>query len=65
MTHSSGIVIIIPDKTTISVVSWYQMDPTDPVCRPTGHPACIGDPAYRLFETRLLFEARLVLEVLR
>ena len=41
MTYSSGFVIIIPDKMTISVVSWH---PTDPVC--TGHPACIGDPAY-------------------
>jgi len=26
MTYSSGFVIIIPDKTTISVVSWHQMD---------------------------------------
>jgi len=45
MTYPSGFVIIIPDKTTISVVyiSWH---PTDTVC--TGHPACrpIGDPAY-------------------
>ena len=26
MTYSSGVVIIIPDKMTISVVSWHQMD---------------------------------------
>jgi len=26
MTYLSGLVIIIPDKTTISVVSWHQMD---------------------------------------
>ena len=26
MTYSSGFVIVIPDKTTISVVSWHQMD---------------------------------------
>jgi len=26
MAYSSGFVIIISDKTTISVVSWHQMD---------------------------------------
>ena len=26
MTYASGFVIIIPDKTTISVVSWHQMN---------------------------------------
>jgi len=26
MTYSSGFVVIIPDKMTISVVSWHQMD---------------------------------------
>jgi len=26
MTYSSGFVIIIPDKTIISVASWHQMD---------------------------------------
>ena len=74
MTYASGFVIIIQDKTTISVAMKLAPDghSTDPVC--TGHPACIGDPASirtndhdprLVMGTRLLFETRLVLEVLR
>ena len=47
MTYSSGFVIIIPDKTTISVVSWHQMD-----TRLTRF----------VLDTRLIFETQLLLE---
>ena len=50
MTYSRGFVIIIPDKMTISVVSWHQMD-----TRLTRF----------LLDTRLVLETRLLLEVLR
>jgi len=50
MAYSSGFVIIIPDETTISVVSWHQMD-----TRLTPF----------VLDTWLIFETRLVLEVLR
>jgi len=56
MTYSSGFVIIIPDKMTISVVSWHQMD--------TGLTRFVLDTRLVL-ETRLILETRLVLEVLR
>ena len=55
MTYSSGFVIIIPDKMTISVVSWHQMD--------TRLNRFLLDTRL-VMETRLLFETRLVLEVL-
>jgi len=54
MTYSSGFVIIIPDETTISVVSWHQMD-TRPI-RFTGHHTRL------VLETRLIFETWLLLE---
>jgi len=61
MTYSrSRFVIIVQDKTTISVTSWHS------TC--TGHPDCIGDPAYIRTsdpDSRLLLETWLVLEVLR
>jgi len=53
MTYSSGFVIIIPDKTTISVVSWHQMD--------TRLTRFVLDTRL-LLETRLIFETRLLLE---
>ena len=49
MTYSKCFGIIIPDKTTIRVVSWHQMD-----TRLTRF----------VLDTRLLFETRLVLEAL-
>jgi len=49
-TYSTGFVIIIPDKMTISVVSWHQMD-----TRLTRF----------LMDTRLVLGTRLILEVLR
>jgi len=56
MTYASGFVVIIPDKTTISVVSWHQMD--------TRLTRFVLD-ARLVLETRLIFETRLLLEVLR
>ena len=55
MTYLSGFVIIrsIPDKTTISVVSWHQMD--------TRLTRFVLDTRLVL-ETRLIFETRLLLE---
>ena len=53
MTYSSGFVIIIPDKATISVVSWHQMD--------TRLTRFVLDTRLVL-ETRLIFETRLLLE---
>jgi len=53
MTYSSGFVIIIPDKMTISVVSWHQMD--------TGLTRFVLDTRLVL-ETRLILETRLLLE---
>jgi len=50
MIYLSGFVIIIPDKTTISVVSWHQMD--------TRLTRFVLDTRLVL-ETRLLFEIRL------
>jgi len=50
MTYASAFVIIIPDKKTISVVSWHQMD-----TRLTRF----------VLDTRLVLETRLLLEVLR
>jgi len=75
MTYSSGFVIIIQDNMIFSVISWHQMDTRlglDPACN--GDPAYIWDPAsirtngpdpWLVMGTRLLFETRLVLEVLR
>ena len=45
MTYSSGFVIIIPDKTTIIVVSWHQMD-TRLTRFVLDTRLVIGDPAY-------------------
>jgi len=53
MTYSSGFVIIIPDKLTISVVSWHQMD--------TRLTRFVLDTRLVL-ETWLIFETRLLLE---
>jgi len=62
MTYSSGFVIIIPDKTIISVVSWHQMD-TQLVLET--QLLRTNDQYPRLvMGTRLLFETRLLLEVL-
>jgi len=58
MTYSSGFVIIIPDKTTISVVSWHRLTRFVLDTR-------LVLETRLIFETRLLFETRLVLEVLR
>ena len=48
-----GFVIIIPDKTTVSVVSWHQMD--------TRLTRFVLDTRLVL-ETQLIFETRLLLE---
>ena len=53
LTYSSGFVIIITDKTSISVVSWHQMD--------TQRTRFVLDTRL-VFETRLIFETRLLLE---
>ena len=53
VTYSSGFVIIIQDKTTISVVSWHQMD--------TRLTRFVLDTRFVL-ETRLIFETQLLLE---
>jgi len=53
MTHSSSFVVFIPDKTTVSVVSWHQMD--------TRLTRFVLDTRLVL-ETRLIFETRLLLE---
>jgi len=47
MTYSSGLVIIIQDKTTINVISWHQVD-----TRLTRF----------VLDTRLVLETRLILE---
>ena len=53
VTYLSGLVIIIPDKTTISAVSWHQMD--------TWLTQFVLDTRLVL-ETRLIFETQLLLE---
>ena len=63
--YSSGFIIIIPDKTTISVTSWHQMDTR--FVLDSGHPAYIRGPASIRTSDQdpwLLFETWLVLEVL-
>jgi len=53
MTYSSGFVIIIQDKTTVSVVSWHQID--------TRLTRFVLDTRLVL-ETWLILETRLLLE---